>query len=111
MRFPRSALALLFLALCVAGCFRQEVVTLEIRAPQVRNETAASLVRAAFGGFDTGLVHRLEIDTARGAVRVTYDSTRVARKNLEIALADAGFDANAIPADPEKRKALPPECR
>jgi hypothetical protein len=42
---------------------------------------------------------------------VRYDTLRQSLKNLEYAVADAGFDANDIPANETVRSNLPEACR
>ena len=66
---------------------------------------------------------RTTFDVPGRTVAVTYDSLALARKNIEFAIAEAGFSTeevvttsrgtvtNRIPADPEAVKKLPAECR
>ncbi|MBA4388601.1 MAG: hypothetical protein C0404_11510 [Verrucomicrobia bacterium] len=44
-------------------------------------------------------------------VIIKYDSLSIAHKNMEHAIADAGFAANSIPANKDARDKLPPECK
>ena len=50
------------------------------------------------------------VDLAERKLAVTYDSLILSRKNIEFAVADAGFAANQVPANVEAMKKLPPEC-
>ena len=54
---------------------------------------------------------KLRFDLDARLVEVTYDSLFVARKNIEFTIADAGFNANEVPANSEAAASLPPECR
>ena len=98
--------------LAMAGCYRQVEQTLEVRIPQMRTQQAADLVRASLSMFDTGTVLRVDTtDLSQRVARVTYDTTRAGRKNIEKAIAATGMDANDEPGNPERRRQLPPELR
>ena len=100
---------IVFLGL-LAGCRMADIRTTEVLTPTVRNEAAAEHVRQALRPL-RGVDHdKLVFDFDAGTVSVTYDSMQVARKNIELSIAYAGFDANDIPAEPAARAALPPEC-
>jgi len=107
----KALLSLLLSVLFLAGCRLSDVRVVEIRAPGVRNEACAQRVRQALAQFRVIDQEKLKFDFATGTVSVTYDSMQLARKNIELAIAQAGFDANEIPADRAARDALPPECR
>jgi copper chaperone CopZ len=68
-----------------------------------------AVVTTALSGAD-GVVSD-SVKCVAGSVTVTYDSMRTAVRNLEFAVAEAGFDAGPIPADPKARDALPAECK
>ena len=44
-------------------------------------------------------------------VTVTYDSMATAKKNIEFAVAEAGFAANQIPVNADAQSKLPSECK
>ena len=98
-------------ALLLAACYRQVIETIDVKVPQMRTDAAADLIRGVLGAFDTNVVQKVETDVSNRVVRVRYNSERGARRNIEVAIADAGFDANDLPGDAERRKALPPECQ
>lgn len=108
--FGRIAAGLLA-AVLLAACYRQVIQTIDVKVPQMRTDAAAGLIRGVLGGFDTNIVLKIETDVSNHVVRVRYNSERGGRRNIEVAIADAGFDANDLPGDPERRKALPPECQ
>ncbi len=124
--------------LLLGGCRLSDVRTTTVNAPGVRCGQCAEIVHRALWALvddppatlrpvpeesaatlrsesDTGTLRRIEFDLATGAIVVTYDSMRMALKNLEFAVASAGFDVEAEPfplaGDPSAREALPPECR
>jgi hypothetical protein len=51
-----------------------------------------------------------ETDIGERMVRVRYDSIKLSIKNIEFAIAEAGFRANEVPADAKAAAALPAEC-
>ena len=91
------------------SCRQQDVRTATITCPQVRNARCAELVTTALARTDGVLADSIKVKD--GVATVTYDSMKVAVKNLAFSIAEAGFDADDIPADIKAREALPPECR
>jgi len=108
-------LVLSFLLLAVGGCRVHDVRTVEIRAPGVRCEQCSERVAQALGMLEGVKAEKLGFDLEQGIVTVTYDSMQVAIKNMEYAVAGAGYDVETkpypLPADAAARDALPPECR
>ncbi len=101
----------MLLAALASGCFRQVVRTFEIRVPRMATPQAEEIVRRALQTFDTNILLRVETDLTTRTVRLTYNSERAARRNFERAIVLAGFDANDLPADPERRAQLPEDLR
>ena len=72
-----------------------------IDVPGMETEEHAALVSRAMGtvpGVDTNSVR---FDFTRHTVTVRYESLVASLKNIEMAIADAGFAANDIPANAE----------
>jgi copper chaperone CopZ len=95
----------------VTGCFRQEIITVDIQVPQMRSEDCQRLVMRALGSLGQEAIVRAEFNYQEGIVHVTYDSTHVQLKNIEYALRSAGFSANDAEATEESQRNLPPGCR
>ena len=134
------ALAMVVLA---AGCRLKDIRTVtlhsrDVRCPQcarvvigalagvgsvnrevpVKDNTAASTVTATWKDHsrsDTAAVSRVVVHYDTGEIDVTYDSMKLAIKNLEFAIAEAGYAVQTLPydleADPKARSALPEKCR
>lgn len=100
-----------FLCVALAGCRLTDVRVTDVQTPDIRCETCAMRIYAALEALPGLDPQRIEIDLEARTVRVVYDSMRLALKNIEFAIVNAGYAANALPADPEARAALPPECR
>lgn len=79
--------------------------------PQLVSRECADRAVAALNTLEGPALHHVAINFEQRKLTVTYDPARLAQKNIEHALARAGFDANTIPADPAARAALPEACR
>ncbi len=97
------------LAAAVTGCFRQVVRTITIEVPQLKSADCAKRIQDALGRVEG--VQSATADIPKRQLVVTYDSEKVAIKNIEAVVAGAGFDANSTPAKSEARATLPAECR
>jgi copper chaperone CopZ len=93
----------------LAACRTQDVRIKTIRIPEVKTEAARVVVSNALAQLE-GVVGT-SIRFEAGTVTVTYDSMKLALKNMEFAIADAGFSANDTPANAAKRAALPDSLR
>lgn len=94
-----------------AGCFRNTTSVIELSVPAMKTEGAAQLVQAAVGRLGEGAILDVRIDVAARKAWVTYDNVRLGRRNIEVAVRNAGFAANDLPPNEEARAKLPPECR
>ena len=94
-----------------AGCFRNTTSVIELSVPAMKTEGAAQLVQAAVGRLGEGAILDIRIDVAARKARVTYDNVRLGRRNIEVAVRNAGFAVNDLPANEEARAKLPPEFR
>ncbi len=109
MRNKITFLCCVLVSVLLISCRVRDMRTTEIDVPQLRGEDCAQIlhrVLATLNGVDGEKLH-LE----PGSVTVTYDSMRLALKNIEYTIAAAGFQANEIKPDPETRRQLPEKCR
>lgn len=104
-------LILAILAMFMVSCRRSDIKEAIISVPEMRNRACADIIVRALssqigvkGGPD------IKIDLVTRTVTVEYESLVTALKNVEYAIAKAGFSANEIPADPEAAKKLPEAC-
>ena len=113
---------LLLAAAAAAGCRVRDVRTTVIRVPGLRNEACSNQIAKALARLpdsrytndrnNAEMCLRIEkVDFATGDLTVRYDSMKVGVRNLEDAIARAGFDTPTFPADATARDRLPPECR
>ncbi len=93
----------------LVGCRVHDIRTVDIEVPQLRGEECAQHLHRALATMNGVDPQALRFEPGR--VTVTYDSMKLALKNIEYAIAGQGFQANEIPADPEVRRALPERCQ
>ncbi len=105
----------LLASLLLSGCRLHDVRTIELDVPGMRCEACGERVVRSLAALEGVEPDRLSVQLETGKVSVRYDSMVVAIKNLEFAVASAGYRVEArpypIPADPAARESLPPECR
>jgi len=94
-----------------ASCRRQDMRTVTIRVPEMKTALCATIVATALQKSQSLPASAIHADVSHRTVTVTYDSLLRARKNLEFAIADAGFAADDTPADPRAAADLPEGCR
>lgn len=102
-------LPILFLIVCLMGCRKQDVRTVVISVPGLKNTACAQVIQNAF--MHQPGIKIVKPDIPQHTMTVTYDSMVIARKNIEFTIAGAGFNANDIPAQSNAVAALPPECK
>ena len=106
-----SVFAGIVIALSGIGCLRQDVLTVTISVPQMKAPECSKLITDAFLKIETGCILYAQPDPTTRSIAVTYDSKKLALKNIEFLISGARFDANETPANPEARAALPEGCR
>jgi copper chaperone CopZ len=102
------------LSFCVglSACYRQDIQTLNVSVPGMKSQECAGII---YNGFQTqppleGIVS-VKTDVANRTVSVTYDSRKIAIKNIEYLICDLGFEANGNPPRPGTQEKLPEGCR
>lgn len=98
-------------ALAAVSCRRYDVRTVTIHVPEMGNKECSRIVEDALAKVGGIQMDKLKVDTLSRTVTVMYDSLQLSIKNVEFAIAEAGFAANDVPAKREAQEALPPECK
>ncbi|MGN0853003.1 MAG: hypothetical protein ACI4Q3_06465 [Kiritimatiellia bacterium] len=91
----QKLLLVALVALSLAGCRRTDVRDFAVDVPAL-TEADVPLVVAAlspFGGVERGSIR---FDAAAHRLTLRYDSMQLAKKNIEMAIAKAGFVANGV---------------
>lgn len=104
---------------CATAVIRSLATTAELSPDQaVAVDEAAQTATASWkdpARNNTAAVSKVVVHYGTGDIDVTYDSMKLAIKNLEFAVAAAGYDVQSLPydiaADPAARAALPEACR
>lgn len=99
-------------ALAVAGCRRVDERTFTVDVPQASTAADEQALRAAlavYGGINAKDPTAIVFDAAKHQLTVRYDSMQLAKKNIEISIAQAGFTANGVTpesvgAQPKRKK-------
>ena len=99
----------LAMAAMTVGCFRQDIRTIVVNVPQMKTAECSKLIQDALAKIE-GIV-TAEPDLVQHTIAVTYDSKRLAIKNIEFTIAGVGFDANDTPGKAEAKGKLPAACR
>ena len=105
----KMLLPLMLLIVCLAGCRKQDMRTVVVAVPALKNPACAQVVQDAF--IRQPGIKAIRPDFQQRTLTVTYDSMVIARKNIEFTIAGAGFDANDIRAPTNAVAALPAACK
>lgn len=92
------------LALALAGCRRTDVRSFAVEVPQA-TEADLPALKAALARYAGIQKASLAFDGAARRLTLRYDSMQLAQKNIEMAIAGAGFTANGV--TPESIGAAP----
>lgn len=106
-----SSVLVAALMLCANSCRQADIRTIKIDVPEMNNSVCAEIIGRAVAGLKGVVPDKTVADLSERTVTVTYDSLKLSLKNVEFAIADAGFQANDVPANAEQRAKLPQSCR
>ena len=84
------------MVVCLAfGCRRTDVRDFEVSIPALtaESEPAIRMALSKYGGVDKA---SMKFDLAAKKLTLRYDSMQLAKKNIELAIAKAGFEANGV---------------
>ena len=88
-----------FALLAFAGCRQKDVRDFTVEVPALVQGNEASVteaIRGALAGCCGIDMSTLEFDSANHCVKMRYDSMQTAKKNIEMAIAQAGYVANGV---------------
>lgn len=110
-------LFLSFLAFCLivvtASAQQKAVLTTKIKTPTVQCEMCKKTIEDLLKRYDGIMSVNVKIskDSTKRETVVKYITDRVNEETIKAAIANAGYDANEIAANPESYKALPKCCK
>lgn len=93
------------LGLFDSGCRKQDVRTVTINTPGMKDNECARIIQDAFMRYPG--IKTAHPDVEKRQVKVSYNSMVIAIKNIEFIIANAGFQANEIPANTNVAVKLP----
>ena len=87
--------AIMSLCMLETGCRRTDVRDFEVSIPAltVENEAVVRQALARFGGVDKA---SMKFNHKAKKLVLKYDSMQLAKKNIELAIAKAGLEANGV---------------
>ena len=95
--FFRIMVLAAIVAMCLSetGCRRTDIRDFEVSIPAltVENEAVVRQALARFGGVDKASI---KFDHKAKKLVLKYDSMQLAKKNIELAIAKAGLEANGV---------------
>ena len=111
MRYAGSILVVCIVLAGLCSCRKHDYRTALITVPGLKNaECAQRVIEAVVRG--QGIPQSdIHVDLGDRTVTVRYNSLNMSLKNIEFNIAEAGFQANDVPADSTAYAALPAACR
>jgi copper chaperone CopZ len=91
------------------GCFRNDRRTMDFNVPALTTQECLTYLSGRLRANEG--VENVQADFQTGTVTVTFNGLKLALKNIEIIIAEAGFDVNERPGEPAARAAMPAPCR
>jgi F0F1-type ATP synthase gamma subunit len=89
------AIALFAATAVLAGCRRTDVRDFEISVPAM-TQSSETVIRQALAKYAGVEQNSYRFDHAAKKVFLRYDSMQIAKKNIEMAIAAAGLEANGV---------------
>ena len=103
-----------FCSIAIAASAQQKAVQIvKISTPTVQCDMCKKTIEDLLKRYD-GVMSvnvKLNKDSARRETVVKYITDRINEETIKAAIANAGYDANEIAANPESYKALPKCCK
>lgn len=96
-----------------ASAQQKAMVTTKISTPTVQCDMCKKTIEDLLKRYDGVLSVNVKLnkDSTKREVVVKYLTDRINEETLKAAIANAGYDANEIAANPESYKALPKCCK
>ena len=80
------------MVLVVTSCRKDDVRTVVIRVPGMKNEACVQVIRRALAPAQYGVrMDSIEVDVENRRITLNYDSMKLSLKNIEFVIAKAGF--------------------
>ena len=107
-KFLFSALTVFYIATFVSAQTKT-LLTAKIKTPTVQCDMCKETIETYLKRYDGVTYVNVNVKKKETTVRYLTDRTNI--ENIKAAIANAGYDADDIPANPEAYKALPKCCK
>lgn len=84
--------------LFTSSCREADVRSMTVNVPGLASDSDVQRIRKALAPLNGVNKEQAVFDVQGKKIVLTYDSMVIAKKNIEIAIAEAGYDANGISA-------------
>lgn len=103
-----SVIAFSFMAIAVSAQ-QKAIQTVKISTPTVQCQMCKKTIEDLLKRYDG--IMTVNVNVKKKETMVKYITDRVNEETIKAAIANAGYDANEIAANPESYKALPKCCK
>jgi periplasmic mercuric ion binding protein len=107
-KFLLSALAAIGLSVAASAQVKA-VQTVKVSTPTVQCDMCKNKIEAYLKRYDG--VHTVAVNVKKKETTVKYITDRINEEEIKTAIANAGYDANEIPANEDSYKRLPKCCK
>ena len=97
------------LSFCSAQAVKKGIITASIQTPHAQCEACKQRIES-FMAREEGVIKTV-VDFKRKLTKVTYYTQRTNIENIKTAIANVGFDADDVTANPDFYEKLPPCCK
>ena len=96
----------------ISGCRLKDVRVVTLKIPDIKNKESLEIVDSALKKLPDfyGIMKIESMNYETSEITIRYDSMRVAVRNIENAITQAGFNTETYPADADAIKKLPATC-
>lgn len=91
-------LFVLSLLICLTGCRVADLRVMSVAVPEMKSEADVQKINKALSQLNGIERETVVFDIERGQITLSYDSMQLGHKNIEITIAEAGYNANQIKA-------------
>jgi len=107
-----SIISICFIAI-ISSAQQKPVLVAKVSTPTVQCDRCKKTIEDLLKRYDGVLTVNVKLnkDSSRRETVVKYLTDRINEETIKAAIANAGYDANEIAANPESYKALPKCCK
>ena len=111
LRMKKMLLLLMVIAggLTASAQPRNDVKTVVLKTPTVQCEKCVKTITENLARYDG--IHQVKVNVKAKTTQVKYISDRTNPENIKAAIANAGYDAEEVAANPDSYKLLPKCCK